>query len=595
MLLDKYQYLDITTFSIQTVNFYNPLYDFMNNNFDKTSTFGFTNNFELEWTIQKDLRLRSRIGIGKTESKAEQFLSPFNSSFVGTEPLKRGSYTESGTGKLNYDGDVSITYGSLINQTHMVNAVAGLRYSQNKSVFSEYSVQGFIDDEFCNPAFAMGYPEGSKPDYTESRRRALSYYMNAGYSYKNRYLLDANFRLDGSSVFGTDRKFSTTWSVGLGWNLHNEKFFREIFNFDLFKLRASIGNPGNQNFDDYISMRIYSYNNHNSNPFGVSAIISNLGNKNLEWQKTLDSNIGFDLVTDNNRLRVNFDYFYKKTDPLLVFIGVPSSLGTVSIPKNLGEQLTKGLTLSLSYIFIKKSNFSWQGNMNMRHLASKYANIDQSMDIFNQTNRSRNLIRYYNGASPTDLWAVRSAGIDPITGREIFIDKNGNQTFTHNYDDEVVVGNSASAVEGVIGSTVRYKGFYATFNFSYRLGGQIFMQTLYNKVENISSGNLLYNQDKRALYDRWKNPGDNAKFRAISQTDVTPMSSRFVEDNNILSCESVSAGYETTAAWLQKIGATSMTLRAYMNDIFRISTVKNERGLDYPFSRSVSMSLGIRF
>jgi len=596
MQLDKFQYMDINTLSIITANYYNPLYDFENNNFDKTSTFGFTNNFELEWTIQKDLRLRSRIGLGKSEAKAEKFLSPFNSSFVGAEPLKKGTYTESGTDKLNYDGDVSLTYGSLINQAHMVNAVAGLRFSQNSSIFSEYTVQGFIDDEFCNPSFALGYPEGSKPDYTESKRRALSYYMNGGYSYESRYLLDANFRLDGSSVFGADRKFSTTWSVGIGWNVHNEKFFKNIFkNIDLLKIRASIGNPGNQNFDDYISMRIYSYNNHNSNPFGVSTIISNLGNKNLEWQKTLDSNIGFDLVTNNNKLRINFDYFYKKTDPLLVFIGVPSSLGTVSIPKNLGEQLTKGLTLSMSYYVVKNRSFSWLANMNLRHLTSKYANIDQSMDIFNKLNRSRNLIRYYNGASPTDLWAVRSAGIDPVTGREIFIDKDGNQTFTHSYDDEVVVGNSASNVEGVLGSTLRYKGFYATFNFSYRVGGQIFMQTLYNKVENISAGNLGYNQDKRALYARWKNPGDIAKFRAISSTNSTPMSSRFVEDNNILSCESVSVGYETTSAWLQKIGASSMTIRAYMNDIFRISTVKNERGLDYPFARSVSMSLGIRF
>ncbi|OFY89621.1 MAG: SusC/RagA family TonB-linked outer membrane protein [Bacteroidetes bacterium RIFOXYA12_FULL_40_10] len=595
MQLDKFQYMDINTLSIITSNFYNPLYDFENNNFDKTSTFGFTNNFELEWSIKEDLRVRSRIGLGKTESKSEIFLSPFNSSFVGSEQLKKGTYSESGTSKLNYDGDVSITYGTLINQSHMVNAVAGLRFSENSAVYSKYDVQGFIDDEFCNPAFAIGYPEGKKSEYSESKRRALSYYMNAGYSYESRYLLDANFRIDGSSVFGTERKFSKTWSVGLGWNLHNEKFFKEIFNVNIFKLRASIGNPGNQNFDDYISMRIYSYNNHNSNPFGVSTIISNLGNKDLEWQKTLDSNIGFDLVTNNNKLRVNFDYFYKKTDPLLVFIGVPSSLGTVSIPKNLGEQLTKGLTLSISYNVIKNKNFSWLANLNLRHLNSKYANIDQSMDIFNKTNRSRNLIRYYNGASPTDLWAVRSAGIDPVTGREVFIDKNGNQTFTHSYDDEVVVGNSSSTVEGVVGSTLRYKGFYATFNFSYRVGGQVFMQTLYNKVENISSGNLHYNQDKRALYARWKKSGDIAKFRAISSTDVTPISSRFVEDNNILSCESVSIGYESNAAWLQKIGATSMTVRAYMNDIFRVSTVKNERGLDYPFARSVSMSLGIRF
>ena len=135
----------------------------------------------------------------------------------------------------------------------------------------------------------------------------------------------------------------------------------------------------------------------------------------------------------------------------------------------------------------------------------------------------------------------------------------------------------------------------ASINFRYRVGGQIFLSALYNKVENISDQDVYYNQDKRALYDRWQKPGDVAKFKAISLNETTPMSSRFVEDNNVLSGESISLGYESTAPWLKHIGASSMSVRAYMNDIFRISTVKNERGLDYPFARSVAFSLGIRF
>ncbi|MBQ7843070.1 MAG: SusC/RagA family TonB-linked outer membrane protein, partial [Odoribacter sp.] len=103
------------------------------------------------------------------------------------------------------------------------------------------------------------------------------------------------------------------------------------------------------------------------------------------------------------------------------------------------------------------------------------------------------------------------------------------------------------------------------------------------------------NLDKRALYDRWKQPGDQAKFKSIASSEVTPISSRFVEDNNVLSGESISLGYESTAPWLKHIGASSMSVRAYMNDIFRISTVKNERGLSYPFARSVSFSLGVTF
>ena len=222
--------------------------------------------------------------------------------------------------------------------------------------------------------------------------------------------------------------------------------------------------------------------------------------------------------------------------------------------------------------------------------------MGNQLNNFNQENRSLNMTRYYDGGSPTDLWSVRSLGIDPATGREMFLNKNNEQTFVYNYEDEVVVGNSRPGVEGVIGTSFMYKGFLASVNLRYRLGGQDFMRTLYDKVENISSQSVVLNQDKRALYDRWQKPGDNARFKSISTTAYTPMSSRFVADNNMLIGESFSFGYETSkASWLKAVRASSITFRAYMNDIFYVSTIKNERGLDYPFARSVSFSAAVRF
>ena len=127
---------------------------------------------------------------------------------------------------------------------------------------------------------------------------------------------------------------------------------------------------------------------------------------------------------------------------------------------------------------------------------------------------------------------------------------------------------------------------------------------------------MKYNQDKRALYDRWKKPGDKAKFKAVDDYSSTPLSSRFVVTENTFSGESISIGYELNASWLRgagiegesisvgyesqgkwlkSVGASSLTVRAYMNDIFRISSFKEERGLDYPFARSLSFSLGVRF
>ena len=583
-------------FQNYAATYYNPLYDMNQTNFEETKTTGFTNNFEVDWRVIDELRVRGRFGLTKSNEQMKKIRSPFNTEFNSQADIaNKGSYEERNTQNLNYDGDFSLTYGKLFNEKHMVNVVGGMRLSQNGSNNSAYKVQGFIDDEFSNPAFALGYQKDGNATYQDSKKRAVSYYLNFGYAYDDRYLLDVNYRSDGSSVFGSDRQFTNTWSVGLGWNIHKEAFFSDIEGISLLKLRASIGNPGNQNFDDYISTRIYSYNTDNMNIFGSSAIVSNLGNRNLEWQKTLDRNIGFDIIFLDNRLRVNFDYFNKRTDPLLVQIGTASSTGVKTLPRNVGKQITEGITLTMNYSIIRREDMFWSVNMNLRHQTSEYKEVSEVLTKYNLDNRNRNLTRYYDGGSPSDLWAVRSCGIDPATGREIFLDKNGEQTFVHNYDDEVVVGNSDPKVEGVIGTSFYYKGFSASINLRYRLGGQIFMQTLYDKVENLSSSKKWENLDKRALYDRWKQPGDQAKFKSIASSEVTPISSRFVEDNNVLSGESISLGYESTAPWLKHIGASSMSVRAYMNDIFRISTVKNERGLSYPFARSVSFSLGVTF
>lgn len=580
---------------LQELKNYNPLYDMTLGSSDETSSFGFTNNFEIDWQVFDGLRAKGRFSISKSTDRGEVFKSPNASDYAETASTERGSYRETRDENLSYDGDLNVTYAKLFNEVHMVNAVGGIRLASSKSQSSGYESIGFIDDRYSNPSFSSGYPTGGKPSYFTSEKRSASYYLNAGYAYDDRYLLDVNLRSDGSSVFGLSQQFTTTWAIGLAWNVHKEDFFQNQNWLNFLKLRFSIGNPGNQNFDAYISMNVYKYATGYPNPFGVSAIVSTWGNNDLDWQKTIDQNYGIDLAFLNNRLKVTVDYFYKNTDPLLVYVQTPTSTGTSTVPMNLGKQVSQGLTATLNYMILQRENMSWNFNFNARHITYEYRNIGTALDKFNQENRSSNLVRYYDGGSPSDLWAVRSAGIDPASGREIFIKKDGTQTFEHDYADEVVVGNSDPKVEGVIGTSFYYKGFSASVNLRYRLGGQIFMSTLYDKVENISENALQYNQDKRALYDRWQKPGDVSKYKSISLTDATPMSSRFIADENTLSGESISFGYETQAKWLHRIGASSMTIRGYMNDIFRISTVKNERGLNYPFARTVAFSLGLTF
>lgn len=575
---------------------YNPEYNRSLGSFYTRATFGFRNNFEIEWQIIDGLRARGRFSIAKSSLSSDNFKSPFHTDFEGTSQLKKGKYDETNGRDLSYDGDFNITYGKELKGGHNINAVVGFRMSEKSLRESGYSAYGFIDDEYSNPAFSTGYPDYSpKPKFNDGVVRAASYYFNGGYSYKNRYMVDLNLRSDGSSVFGVENTFTTTWAVGLAWNLHNEKFLSDVKWLNELKVRTSMGNPGNQNFDSKIAMKTYRYNNELQNPFGLSTIVDVFGNSDLEWQKTIDKNIGLDLLVWDSRVKFSVDVFRKETDPLLVYVGVSSSTGSTKVPRNMGRQVGDGVTAAINFMALKKENMSWSVNLNGRYLKSKYDGLGIAMNSSNTENRSRSFMRYYDGASATALWSVPSAGIDPITGRELFIKKNGTRSFVYDFNDEVVVGNSTPDLEGVVGTSFYYKGFTASINFRYSFGGDVFMESLYKKVENISKSSLQYNQDKRALSDRWQKPGDKARYKSISLTDNTPMSSRFVKTENMISAESISLGYETQASWLKRIGASSMTFKAYMNDIFRVSTVKNERGIDYPFARSISFSLGLRF
>ncbi|MCI7255782.1 MAG: SusC/RagA family TonB-linked outer membrane protein, partial [Prevotella sp.] len=449
---------------------------------------------------------------------------------------------------------------------------------------------------FTTPGFANQYTESGKPTYYDSKNRTANFYFNGGYSFDNRYLLDVNYRLDGSSVFGTNRKFSNTWAVGLAWNIHNEKFMKDTELFQMLKIRGSIGNPGNQNFGSYNTLTTYKFNNWMTNNFGTGLLIDAIGDPDLAWQKTIDLNVGLD-VSLLNRLHLNIDVFHKNTDPLLASIGIPASVGVTSRLANIGKQVTDGFngTIRYSFIYRPKERMNWTTSLSFSHVRSHYENIGSTLAQYNNENLTKNMTRYYDGGSPSALWAVRSAGIDPATGKEIFITKSGNYTFSHSYDDEVEVGDTRPDVEGVFGNVFYYKGFSASIYMRYSLGGDTFLSTLYDKVENISSSALAKNQDRRALYDRWQKPGDIAKFKGISRTESTPMSSRFVSVNNYLTIESIRLSYELPYTLMKKMGIQGMTFSAYMNDIARWATVKEERGTSYPFSRSISMALSLNF
>lgn len=322
----------------------------------------------------------------------------------------------------------------------------------------------------------------------------------------------------------------------------------------MLKIRASVGNPGNQNFGSFNTITTYKFNNWMLNNFGTGLLVDAFGDPNLDWQKTLDKNIGADISMLDNRFHLTFDYYHKLTDPLMATIGMPLSVGVSSRLTNIGKQVNKGFSGTIKYAFVykPKKRINWTTSLTFGRNNAYYDDIENKLGQYNNENIGKNLSRYYDGGSPSALWAVRSAGIDPATGKEIFWDVNDRRVFQHNYDDEVLVGDTRPDLEGVFGNTLYYKGFSCNIYFRYSFGADAFNSTLYNKVENISTEGLKQNQDKRALYDRWQNPGDKARFKGIALTDVTPMSSRFVQKDNFLTLESIRLSYEFPYEWMKK-------------------------------------------
>lgn len=571
----------------------NPLWNAAQNSRQTGKSFSISDYFIAEFTPVEMLKLRLRFGLTRNTDESEQFYSTKDTRYENEDILNKGEYTTSKGQTDRYEGEFTLTFAQLWDK-HRINIVAGGQLSHNRSLTDGYSVRGFPEGDFTYPSFSKGFSEGSSPAYRENVSRSVSAYANGGYSYDDRYLMDLSYRINGSSVFGASRRFTGTWSVGLAWNIHREKFISDhIDGINMLKIRASVGNPGNQNFSSSMRLTTFSYGYSTFNYFGMSTTLSNMGNPDLKWQTTLDKNIGMDITIFHNRLTITMDYYHKNTDPLLISIGVPSSTGVASstIYTNLGRQISQGFTGSIQYYIFRRlrERIHWSVKANLRTEKAELNHIGNSLEDLNKYGQSRSTKRYYDKANPNSIWAVRSAGIDPSTGRELFIDKEGNYTYDFSYDNEVVVGNERPKAEGVVGTSFVYKGFSCNADFRYKMGGSTFNNALYNKVENISD--LSSNQDKRALYNRWQKPGDAAQFKDIANSANTPMSSRFVQKENSLSLESFRIGYEFTTGWIRTIGFSSLRINAYMNDIFRLSSIKSERGTDYPFARSMSFSL----
>ena len=582
-------------------NLDNPLYEASLGSFNRAGSMDFLNTTTAQYWIDRNLRIDGDFSFTTRNNYSRSFKSPLSYTFRNeTDLTKKGSMTENLGRGLSFLGKLMVSYNRTFFEKLYVTSMAGSSLESTTADNSSYTSLGFYSDVLGHPNFALGYGGSARPSGSESLATAAGFFFNGNAIYDNRYSVDVVYRYEGSSKFGKNQRFAPFWSLGTAWNIHNEKFFEGNKNIQLLKLRASIGYLGNISFDPYQALTTYTYNNRINYIVGAGSVPLAIGNPELKWERTLSKNVGLDLTLFKNRWDLTFDAYQKTTDNLLLDVSLAPSIGAVTARQNVGEVENNGIEFQTRVVPIQTKDLQWSLSLNYSYNRNKVKKVSDALKALNQKNLGVDSLNrgttplplYEEGESLTALKVVPSAGIDPATGKEIFIKRDGSYTFTYDPNDRRVFGDTSPWAYGSLTSYLMYKGFSLNANFGYSLGATVYNSTLASRVEGTTP---KQNADRRVLESRWKQAGDVTRYRDIASTESPYQTSRFIQKEYYFTLRSLSLAYETEATWVKKLHMRRARVELLANDLFYLSTVKRERGLDYPFARSVEMSLRLSF
>jgi hypothetical protein len=243
-----------------------------------------------------------------------------------------------------------------------------------------------------------------------------------------------------------------------------------------------------------------------------------------------------------------------------------------------------------------RKGLTWSVSGALVHNVNRIVQISQALKTAQKSAENKEGavpgILYKEGYSSNTIWVVPSLGIDPSTGKEMYLDRDGQPTYTWNSLDLRASGISEPAYFGNFSTMLRYKNFSMNLSFGYRFGGQQYNQTLIEKVEN---ADYDYNVDSRVYDNRWQKPGDIAAFKGLLVTAPTNRTSRFVQDERTLTMQNANFQYDVKSAFAKKLKMEALSFSLNMADLFYLSSIRRERGTTYPFSRQMSFTVNALF
>lgn len=572
-----------------------------------------------DYQIIEGLSLRVSLGIDGILQKQDSYLPRSVSSGLA----QGGSAAIFNSQAITWLNENLLTYTRTFNNDHNVTALIGYTQQASRTEANRAQARNFVNDNLGSSNLASGSVPLT-PESSIGTWGLQSYLARLNYGYKDKYLLTASFRTDGSSRFGANKRFGYFPSTALAWRVSEEAFLKNNAVVSDLKLRMTYGTTGNQdgigNYPAYslLGTQNYVFGNTVSTGLGPNQI----ANPDLSWETTSQADVGVDVGFLNDRITMTADAYLKRTKDLLLNVTVPSTSGFSSAIKNLGKVENKGIELSISSRNLVGA-FKWNTDFNFALNRNKVLDIGGAPQIFAGSvanigqGLNSGIIRVgeplgsFFGYVTNGLYQTTdelTALADPQArkpGDRKYLDLNGDKKIDDN--DRTIIGRAQPKFIGGISNTFSYKGLELTAFFQGVYGNSILNANRY-ELEYL---NATTNQS-RDMLNRWTPTNTNTDIpRASTTRPANRVSTRQIEDGSYLRLKNIQLAYNLPASVLKglkiqsvRVYATAQNYLTWTNysgydpEVNRFGQDSRSQGFDYasyPAAKTLLFGLNVGF
>ncbi|TCC95753.1 SusC/RagA family TonB-linked outer membrane protein [Pedobacter hiemivivus] len=524
-------------------------------NYDvKTQSLRYVGSVFAEAELAKGLKFKTSFSLDYNNYKESAYWNTNTSIGKAVGGQANSDITQNNT----WINEQTLTYQKQLGN-HKLTLLAGNSFQSNTLSVNSGVGTGFANDNYklISSASIRTASEGWT-GYNLS-----SFFGRAGYNYLSKYFAEATLRADGSSKFGTNNQWGYFPAFSLGWRLKEESYLTNVDWLSDLKLRASYGITGNQSgIDNFASRGLWSggssYADLVGSPLpGIGP--EQLGNDDLRWEKTKQTDIGLDASFFNNRLAVTLDLYHKYTSDLLLQQPIPSSTGFSVYWANVGEISNKGYELTINSTNLRTRHFTWSTDFNISGNKNKIEKLPSPI-----TQYTRDWVILKEGYSMNSFWLYNQLYVDPNTGAPVFEgqDANGNVTA----EDRKIIHSAYPKFYGGLTNNFKYKNFDLGVAFSFQYGNYTLNLQRYFKERNASAGSVTTN-----VLNRWQKKGDITdipRLTSVGSNYTIDQSSRYLEDASFLRLKQVTLGYNLPKSTFSKLGLSDVRVYFVGSNLF---------------------------